>query len=245
MPLLDRLRQYNHSIGSYDRSMMNSNFNYSVKLSNGRIEIVEELVYDYEKSPSHITEDRFKSAASKFFSNTPPQAYQQPTNQQPLTHQPTPDTKKKSPVKWIVAIVLLIIAAILIIANQNSSNRGNGNSYYSDTSREKTPEELRQELLSKERQNPSEYLKNQGTWRVNLIGQTVLEGTISNSATLANFKDIVLDVTWLTKTETELKTEQYAVYEFVGAGKTISYKIKVNAPSETGGKLILSNFHSS
>lgn len=87
----------------------------------------------------------------------------------------------------------------------------------------------------RERQNPRDYLKEQGTWRENLINQTVLEGTITNSATLANFKDVILQVTWLTKTQTELKSERYAVYEYVGAGKTIEYKIKVDAPSAMGG----------
>lgn len=231
IPLLDRLREYNHAIGSYDRSVMNSNFNYSVKLSNGRIEIVEELVYDYERSPSHITEDRLKSAASKFVSDTPPQTQQQPTSQPIINQQPAITSKKKSPLKWIVLLGIIVIAAIAFIANQNSSNGGSDNY----PSIEKSPEELRQELLSKEQENASEYLKHQGTWRGNLIGQTVLEGTISNSATLANFKDVVLEVTWLTKTETELKTELYTVYEFVGASKSVSYKIKVNAPSETAG----------
>ena len=100
---------------------------------------------------------------------------------------------------------------------------------------QKTPLELRKELLLKEQGNPKVYLKYEGTWRKNFIGESVLEGTISNTATLANFKDVILNITWTTKTNTELKTEQKIVYEFLSAGKSIDYKIKVKAPSETGG----------
>lgn len=131
---------------------------------------------------------------------------------------------------------LLIIFLIILIAACGQTNSSiKENSSFSNSSHEKTPEELRQELLMKEKQNPITYLKQQSTWRRNLIGETVLEGTISNIATLANFKDVILDVTWLTKTQTKLKSEKYAVYEYIGAGKSITYKIKANAPSSTGG----------
>lgn len=71
--------------------------------------------------------------------------------------------------------------------------------------------------------------------RNNLIGQKVPEGTNTNSASIANSKDVVIEVTWLTKPDTELSKENYTVYEFVGADKSISYKIKADAPGATGG----------
>ena len=230
--LLEILRQYNSAIGSYDKSIMNSDFNYSVKLSNGRIEIVDNLVSDHEKDSSSITPERYKVAASKFVSDV--QQTQQPKIQ-PIVEQKPTIKKNKSSLFWIVIIVVVAVAAIVFFANPNSSYKGNENSFSGNPPREKTPEELRQELLLKEQQNPNSYLKHQGTWRGNFIGKTILEGSITNSATLANFKDIVLSVTWLTKTETELQTERYTVFEYIGAGKSINYKIKADAPSATGG----------
>lgn len=145
-------------------------------------------------------------------------------------------TKKNS---WKIIAPFLgiaIIAFIFFANNNNSSNNSVNNSLFSSPQTiEKTPEELRQELLLKEQQSPSEYITHKGVWRENFWGLKVLEGTLSNSATMANFKDIVLTVTWLTKTETELKTENYTIYEYVQAGKSINYKLKVNAPSATAG----------
>ena len=127
---------------------------------------------------------------------------------------------------------LFIIVLIVACGQPSPSNKENSN--VSNSQREKTPDELRQELLMKEKENPLIYIKQQGTWRKNLLGESILEGTLTNTATLANFKDVILNVIWLTKTQTELKTERYAVYEYVGAGKSVSYKIVANAPKATG-----------
>ena len=70
------------------------------------------------------------------------------------------------------------------------------------------------------------------SWRKKLIGGTVLEGTLHNSATAVNFKDPVLLVTWLSKTNTVIGTNRFPLDEYVAAGKTISYKLKVKAPSK-------------
>lgn len=235
MPLLDKLRRYNTEIGSYDKSVMNSNFNYSVKLSNGRIEIAEELVYDFENNPLTISEERYNAAAKKYESNSIPISQKQETSTTPtvLTQEQNIKKKKKSPLISVVLAVLVTIGTITFFANQSSSNAANEISEAPSPIIEKSPEELRQELLLTEQQSPTSYLQSQATMRENLIGETVLEGTISNSSTLANFKDIVLNVTWLSKTDTELKTDQFSVYEFIEAGKSVSFKIKTYAPSAT------------
>jgi hypothetical protein len=69
VPLLFELRRYNSEIGDYDKSMMNMNFDYSVKLTNGNIQISQELVYDYERAKQAITEDRYQIAATRFVIN--------------------------------------------------------------------------------------------------------------------------------------------------------------------------------
>ncbi|MBC8033256.1 MAG: hypothetical protein H7Y03_03865 [Chitinophagaceae bacterium] len=97
----------------------------------------------------------------------------------------------------------------------------------------KSPEELRKDSLVQERSHPENYLIQEGRWRKNIIGQTVLEGTITSKATVADFKDVQLQVVWLTKTNTELRTNIYPVFEYFAAGKTVPYKIKAVAPSGT------------
>ena len=85
----------------------------------------------------------------------------------------------------------------------------------------------------KERQNPSEYLKSQGTFRENMIGETVLEGRVDNVATMANFKDIVIEVTFLAASGTALGRKEFTRYEVVGHGYGVTFKFKTFAPAQT------------
>lgn len=94
----------------------------------------------------------------------------------------------------------------------------------------KTAEELRAELLVQEENAPDEYLKVKGFSRRNFINQLVLEGSISNTATLASFKDPVLSVTWYSKTNTELETKEYRVFELIRAHRSKEFKLKTQAP---------------
>jgi hypothetical protein len=104
------------------------------------------------------------------------------------------------------------------------------NSYTEAPERPKTAAELRAELLDRERGTPSQYLTVEAKhWR-NLIGQLVIEGDVANQATLVNFKDPVLSVTWYSKTNTELETKTYPVYELVQAQHTRHCKRKTEAP---------------
>ena len=135
----------------------------------------------------------------------------------------------------IIILFLLFSNVITFSSCQNSVDDDTDNKVDTIVVTPKTPGELKQELLFSERENPILYLKQEGTWRKNFIDQIVLEGSISNTATLANFKDIILKVTWLTKTETELGTNKYVIYEYVKSGKSIQYKLKTDdAPNATG-----------
>jgi hypothetical protein len=64
--ILNRLREFNPAIGEYDRSIINSDFQYAVKLHNGRINLSQELVHDFEQSPGFVGEEQLKAAASVF-----------------------------------------------------------------------------------------------------------------------------------------------------------------------------------
>ena len=100
------------------------------------------------------------------------------------------------------------------------------------TAAPKTAAEMRAELLAEEQSSPGEYLKVTGTYRRNLIDQLVLEGDIKNTATLATFKDPILIVDWMSKTNTVIDTKQYRVYELVRHGHSAHFKLKTNAPEE-------------
>ncbi len=114
MPLLDELRKYNHSIGSYEKSVITETFDYSVKLSNGLIKLPGELVSDYENSPGTIILDRIKSAASNFIPSNS-------TIASPSTTTLPPEKLIKRKRRTIIlkasiaiAIILIIVIAILL-----------------------------------------------------------------------------------------------------------------------------------
>ncbi len=103
-----------------------------------------------------------------------------------------------------------------------------------DKVREKTPEELRLELVQKERENPSEYIEGKLTMRENLLGETVFEGTINNTASVARFKDIRIRFNFLSKTNTILASRDFVVYELLNPNQSVRIKkIKTYAPNNT------------
>ena len=117
MPLLDELRIYNHSIGSYDKSMLTDSFDYSVKLSNGLIRLPMELVDDYEKVPDAIRPDRFKSAALNFVPSKPAMTSFAPIAE-PLSQKQTEKKGINVLIKVVGAVVIIIIVILFIKQTQ-------------------------------------------------------------------------------------------------------------------------------
>jgi hypothetical protein len=145
--------------------------------------------------------------------------------------------KDRRPGKYFTWIGI-IAAAILVIAYLNIDTDNPGPAYKSNPefgfSKQKPPVDSRAGLLQKERKSPKSYISNNSIWRKNLIGETVLEGTLNNLAKTADFKDIVLEVQWLSKTNTVIERKQLIANEFVGAGKSVKYKLKYSGPSRFG-----------
>lgn len=135
-------------------------------------------------------------------------------------------------------LTLAYVAGTLLMLQSCSR----GTSYSDDSSgagsltasveRPKSAAELRAELLVQEQRAPEEYLGVDGTYRRNFISQLVLEGDIVSKASLATYKDPVLSVTWYSKTQTEIGTQQYPVYEVLSPHGTTHFKLKTSAPGE-------------
>jgi hypothetical protein len=74
--ILARTRQYNPEIGNYMEHFINERFSFTVRLSNGRIEMPMEMAHDQETMPSSISEDRIQNIAQLFQDNNPRPALQ-------------------------------------------------------------------------------------------------------------------------------------------------------------------------
>jgi hypothetical protein len=91
----------------------------------------------------------------------------------------------------------------------------------------------KQNLLNKEQKDPAMFLSVNGKNRKNIIGQTVVMGTISNKATVATFKDVEIKFSFFSKTNALLETDKETIFETLDAGTSKSFKTKYFAPKGT------------
>ncbi len=59
-------RKFNNEIGVYSEHFINENFQFIVRLSNGRLKMSTEIAQDYEAQPTSVTGDRVKAVADTF-----------------------------------------------------------------------------------------------------------------------------------------------------------------------------------
>ena len=120
-------------------------------------------------------------------------------------------------IKLTFTVVLMFLFFGLMGCNSDYSGSYNSSSSYQKT---------KMTLEEKEKQNPTSFLATKGTYWKNLIGEWVIKGTISNSATIATYKDVVLRIYFYSKTGTLLGTEKKIIYEYFPARQTKKFKIK-------------------
>lgn len=77
--------------------------------------------------------------------------------------------------------------------------------------------------FEKEKLNPAAYLTARYTWRKNAINQSVIEGTVTSKAALADYKDVVLKVTYLKPNGTR-HTVRIQVDDTVKAGARVAFQ---------------------
>ncbi|OQP57208.1 hypothetical protein A3860_11655 [Niastella vici] len=112
----------------------------------------------------------------------------------------------------------------------------------------KTAAELRHELLESEAADPAGMLSITGNMQENKI-QTqkpdffhhsqyatdgyIIKGLIRSKASVATLKDAVVQITFLTETNTELATTDSRVYKYFPPNEATSFELKVYPPENT------------
>lgn len=94
-------------------------------------------------------------------------------------------------------------------------------------------EKVKETLADKEKNNPARFLTVSNKDHKNIIGQTVVKGAITNSATVCSYKDVELRLSFFSKTGTKLDEVVETIYENVGPGQTVKFKTKYFAPKGT------------
>lgn len=93
-----------------------------------------------------------------------------------------------------------------------------------------TEESYNQKVTSVEEtelSQPTTFLKADGNYNKNLIGTKIkLHGTITNSASVATFKDAVVQITFYSATQTELFNKNYTIYNYFPPHSTVEFELK-------------------
>ncbi len=106
----------------------------------------------------------------------------------------------------------------------------------SDKSPEKTKdkyEQTKENLAETEQKNPELFITATGHDKRNLIGQTVVKGTLTNTAKVSSFKDVSLELSFYSKTGALLEKDRETIYETLDPGDSKSFKTKYFAPKGT------------
>lgn len=106
---------------------------------------------------------------------------------------------------------------------------------YGCQERQKSPEELRMELMMNERSNWSSYValkdvKLQEDNHLFKADEVVVSGSIVSTATIAEFKDIRYKVLFYSKTNTVIEEKVFIVYEYLKPNSSIQLNARMIPP---------------
>jgi hypothetical protein len=96
----------------------------------------------------------------------------------------------------------------------------------------------KESLLKKELKSPQSFLVVEGHNKRNVLGQTVIKGTITNKATVAVFKDVDIKLSFYSKTRALLETDKETVFEVLQPGESKNFKTKYFAPKGTDSVIL-------
>jgi hypothetical protein len=117
-----------------------------------------------------------------------------------------------------IAIVVAVIGYLIFSYAQSSET---GSSY----------NEKVMTVAEIESADPTRFLTASGTWNENFwFTKLKVHGKVTSSATVATYKDVVIQVTYFSETETILSTESYVLYKFVPPHRTIEFEWTLNRP---------------
>jgi hypothetical protein len=123
-----------------------------------------------------------------------------------------------------------LLALTLLACKNNTGEKKFDNASY---------ETVKESLAEKEKKNPARFLVVNNRDRKNLIGQTVVIGTLTNKASICWYRDVELKLSFYSKTGVKLDEGLETVYENIAPGKSVKFKTKYFAPKGTDSVAII------
>ncbi len=121
-----------------------------------------------------------------------------------------------------------MVVTALIIAACNSSSGDKP----ADPKKDKY-EQTKETLEETEKKNPTRFITVSGHDKRNLLGQTVVKGTLNNTGKVATYKDVELKLSFYSKTGSLLEEDPETIFETIAPGKSTNFKTKYFAPKGT------------
>lgn len=126
---------------------------------------------------------------------------------------------------------VILLASIATMACMGCSS---GDDKTADKAKSKDKYEQTKETLEEtEKKNPQRFLSVSGHDKKNLWRQTVIKGTISNSAKVASYKDVDVELSFYSKTGALLEKDHEVIYETIAPGSKADFKTRYFAPKGT------------
>jgi hypothetical protein len=119
--------------------------------------------------------------------------------------------------------LLCLFSLILFSCNSDTKARSEKESY----------QITKEQLLKKEQKDPAAFLVVSGKNKKNIVGQTVIKGTVSTKASVATFKDVDIKLSFYSKTKALLETDKETIFEILEPGESKDFKTKYFAPKGT------------
>jgi len=113
-------------------------------------------------------------------------------------------------------IFSILLSFLFILSSCGSGDSGN------------TYEEKVMSVEEIERSQPTNFLTAGGNYNENFWGDKIkVHGTIKNTATVATYKDAVVEVTYYSKTKSEITSERYTIYDYFPPHSEKQFELKI------------------
>ncbi len=165
----------------------------------------------YEGLSDWINAENIEELEDLFISTTPP----------PIKNKPIAKTKKSK--SWKGILIKTAVVSVLIIVGLEIYGNIKNQDYDYESYGEKvmTIAEIENEI-------PTDFLKADGTYHGSFWGTKIhVEGNVTNSATVSDYKDVVVRVTFYSKTKTVIGSEKHTLYEVFPPNSVKPFKLKI------------------
>ena len=94
-------------------------------------------------------------------------------------------------------------------------------------------DQTKETLEITEKKTPARFLAVGGHDKRNLLGQTVIKGTLTNNAKVVTYKDVDVELAFYSKTGALLEKDHEVIFETIKPGDSKNFKTKYFAPKGT------------